>query len=264
MTSFTTDALVIASRRFSEADRILVLLTSERGKIPAIAKSVRKSNSKMQGATQMFVHARFELAEGKSLAILRHAEVINPHLGLRDDWKKLQLAGHVAEIAGKMSEEHHPDKDLYNLTLEALDGVDSGRPDAVAKFKVGLLDHMGVFPDLSGCAKCGAGRVSGDIHLAETGGGFLCAKCAKAEGTYHPIPMKVLHVIHKLRTGEPIPADVEKETIDLADDLLTVLLQSFLQAGFKTVAAERQARRAANNTGKSRDECADGIPGENE
>ena len=261
MAGFTTDAIVIASRRFSEADRILTLLTLERGKVPAIAKSARKSSSKMQGATQMFVHARFELAEGRSFAIVRHTEVINPHLGLRDDWKRLQLAGHVAEIAGKMCEEHHPDPDLYNLTLAALDGIDVGRADAVVKFKVGLLDHMGVFPDLSGCVQCGAGRVKGEVHLAETGGGFLCSKCAKSGGVYHPVPMKVLHLVHLLRMGEEIPGDVEKDTIDLADDLLTVLLQSFLQAGFKTVAAARLARRAGKKGGKSQDGREEGNSG---
>ena len=201
--------------------------------------------------------ARFELAKGRSLAIVRHAEVLNAHLGIRESWSRIQLAGHVAEIAAKMGIENHPDPDLYTLTLRALDEIDRGLPQAVLKFKVGLLDHLGIFPDLAGCAECGSSRAKGRVHLDETGGGFLCSECAKSRGIYHPVPMQVLHVMHALRVGAELPENLQPENLDETEDVLTHLLQSFLQAPFKTVPAERRARTAERDRMKNIDSAKD-------
>ncbi len=252
MAAFVSEAIVTGSRRYGEADRLLTLFTRDRGRIGAIAKSARKPKSSIRGASEPFVRAKFELAEGKSLAIVRSAEIIEPHLGLRENWARLQLAGHVAEIANKMSEEGVPDPDLYDLLARALDSI--GKDEAngnsgVVRFKVGLLDHLGVFPDLSGCAKCGSSRVKGDVHLDQANHGFLCGDCAKEYQVYHPVQMSVLHCVHAIRTG----ADLEEtasEILESADDLLTTLLQAFLQAGFKTAPAARQARSAERRRGK--------------
>jgi DNA repair protein RecO (recombination protein O) len=41
--TYKTEAVVLRSLRYSEADRILHLYTSERGRIGAIAKGIRKT-----------------------------------------------------------------------------------------------------------------------------------------------------------------------------------------------------------------------------
>jgi DNA repair protein RecO (recombination protein O) len=257
--SYVTDALVTSTRRYGEADRLLILLTPDHGRVGAIAKSARKAKSRLNGATELFVHARIELAEGKSLAIVRQVEVIDPHLGIRESWARLQLAGHVAEIANKMGEENHPDKDLYEITVRAMAEIDQDRRDAVLRFKVALLDHMGVFPDVGGCADCGSGRVKGRVHLDGTRGGFLCDDCAKINGVYHPVSMQVLHLMHALRASAELAPDIDDETLDLTDDLLTNLLQGFIQVGFKTFPAARQARVNARDHGKVKAENQDSI-----
>ena len=44
--TYKSDAIVLRSMRYSEADRILHLYTAERGRIGAIAKGVRKTKSR--------------------------------------------------------------------------------------------------------------------------------------------------------------------------------------------------------------------------
>lgn len=259
MASFVTEAIVTAARRYGEADRLLTLLTLERGRLSAIAKSARKPKSSLRGATETFVRAKFQLAEGKTLDIVRQAEVIDVHLGLREDWTRLQLAGHVAEIANKMCEERMPDPSLYGLLKAALEGVSGGKMDAVARFKAGLLDHMGVFPDLSGCAKCGAGKSRGDVHLTTVHHGFLCDSCAKNMQVFHPVPMQVLHILHALRNGDEIavPQTDGPELLASAEDILTTLLQVFLQQGFKTTSAARHARESSRRSDNVSEEKGD-------
>ncbi|HDS30528.1 MAG TPA: DNA repair protein RecO, partial [Firmicutes bacterium] len=114
MAGFITEGIVTGVRRYGEADRLITIFSRDRGKIGAIAKSSRKPKSTIRGASEAFVKARFELAEGKSLAIVRSAEIVDPHLQIRDNWRSLQFAGHVAEIVNKMSEDGVPDPDLYD------------------------------------------------------------------------------------------------------------------------------------------------------
>jgi len=47
--SYKTDAVVLRSIRFGEADRVLHLYTAERGRVGAVAKGVRKTKSRFGG-----------------------------------------------------------------------------------------------------------------------------------------------------------------------------------------------------------------------
>jgi DNA repair protein RecO (recombination protein O) len=247
MASYVTDAIVIHTRRYGEADRLVTLFTHDRGRLTAIAKSSRKPQSRLRGASEPFVVARYEIAEGKSLDIIRSAEIIEPNLGLRDSWTRLQLAGHVAEIAGKITDERFPDPEFYELLSCALKGIADGDSIAVIRFKTLLLDHMGIFPNLTGCSSCGSGKVKGDIHIDVKGYGFLCHDCASESHVYHPVDMKVLYILTALKNRAELSESYEQAALDHTDDVLTILLQAFMQQTLKTVSATKHARTAINN-----------------
>src|SRR3954447_17326164 len=52
--SLKTEAIVLRSLRYAEADRILHLYTPHRGRLSAIAKGVRKSRSRFGGRLEPF------------------------------------------------------------------------------------------------------------------------------------------------------------------------------------------------------------------
>jgi DNA repair protein RecO (recombination protein O) len=232
--SFVTEGIVIGARRYAEADRLIVIFTRDRGKLSAIAKSARKPRSKLRGGTEAFVRANFEFAEGKTLSIVRHAEVISAGLKLRDDWKLLQLAGHISEIAKKLSEEHVPDEEFYELIANAIEKVGEGDIEAVQIFKAKTLEHMGIFPEIGRCMKCGTSKSSGIVHLDLTRDGFLCADCAADTQVYHPVSMKVLHLLRTLYETGSVPDEFSDDDREKADEVMTLLLQGFIQAPFKT------------------------------
>ena len=55
---------MLRSLRFSEADRILHLYTSDRGRIGAIAKGVRKTKSRFGARLEPLSHVELMLHEG--------------------------------------------------------------------------------------------------------------------------------------------------------------------------------------------------------
>ena len=62
--TYKTEAIVLRSMRFSEADRILHLYTAHGGRIGAIAKGVRKTKSRFGARLEPLSHVELLLHEG--------------------------------------------------------------------------------------------------------------------------------------------------------------------------------------------------------
>jgi DNA repair protein RecO (recombination protein O) len=79
-----TEAVVLRSMRYGEADRILHVYTPMRGKISAIAKGVRRSKSRFGGRLEPFFRLNLELHEGRSdLMTVTGAETVSAYAVLR-------------------------------------------------------------------------------------------------------------------------------------------------------------------------------------
>src|SRR6185437_1767472 len=78
--SYKTEAVVLRSIRYAEADRILHLYTAERGRIGAIAKGIRKTTSRVGGRLEPLGHVELLLHQGGGeLQTVTGVELIRPH-----------------------------------------------------------------------------------------------------------------------------------------------------------------------------------------
>ena len=59
--------IVLRSYPFGEADRVVVLLSPNRGKLRTVAKGVRKTKSRFGGRLEPFTHVDLVLYEGRNL-----------------------------------------------------------------------------------------------------------------------------------------------------------------------------------------------------
>ena len=83
---YKTEAVVLRSMRFSEADRILHLYTLERGRIGAIAKGVRKTKSRFGARLEPLSHVELMLHEGSGeLQTVTGAALVRSHHAARED-----------------------------------------------------------------------------------------------------------------------------------------------------------------------------------
>src|ERR1700709_667559 len=88
-----TEAVVLRSMRYGEADRILHLYTPNRGRVSAIAKGVRRSRRRCGGRLEPFFRLRVELHEGRSeLLTVTGADTVDGHARLREDGRALDAA----------------------------------------------------------------------------------------------------------------------------------------------------------------------------
>ncbi len=188
--STTTEAVVLRSFRYGEADRVLHLYTLARGRVGAVAKGVRKTTSRFGGRLEPLSHVELVLHHGRGeLDTVTGASLLRPHDRVRTDPYRLQVGLIGAEAMLRLFTEQEANARAFTaLTrfLDALDGVAhraSARPalDPLGlAFQLKLLWLSGYLPHLGACVECGA--EDGLAGFLPAAGGVVCAGCA-APGT---------------------------------------------------------------------------------
>lgn len=174
------EAIVLGVIDYGDSDRVVTLLTRERGKLPAFAAGARKSKRRFAGALEPFTRLGVRLSEGKGeLFFLSSCEVLSAHAGLREDLARIGHAGYAAELSRELCREREPHPELFDLLAGYLAGLCDrpARSEDLLAFELGALRHAGFSPRFSTCAMCGAG-VAGDAVFDPSHGGVLCPTCA--------------------------------------------------------------------------------------
>src|SRR5437870_7332264 len=90
--SYKTEAVVLRSIRFGEADRVLHLYTAERGRVGAVAKGIRKTKSRFGGRLEPLSHVTLQLHQGSGeLQTVTGADLVRAHNGVREDQYRLNV-----------------------------------------------------------------------------------------------------------------------------------------------------------------------------
>src|SRR4051794_32441458 len=120
--SYKTDAVVLRSIRFSEADRVLHLYTLERGRVNAIAKGVRKTGSRFGARLEPLTRSALLLHEGRGeLHTVSGADIISSQEAVRADSYTLSVGLIGAEAVLKLHAEPEPQPRAYQGLCRFLD-----------------------------------------------------------------------------------------------------------------------------------------------
>jgi DNA repair protein RecO (recombination protein O) len=179
--TYKTQAIVLRSMRFSEADRILHLYTESRGRIGAIAKGVRKTKSRFGARLEPLSHVELMLHEGAGeLQTITGVELLRTHRASREDSYRLNVGLIGAEAMLRLFGEPEANERAFGALARFLDLLDEApvresRPavDPLAlSFQLKLLWLAGYLPHLTSCVECGS-----DAELAAfsaRAGGAVC------------------------------------------------------------------------------------------
>lgn len=174
--------IVLRGYPFGEADRVVVLLSPNHGKIRTVAKGVRKTKSRFGGRLEPFTHVDLVLYEGRNLDTITQVAVLEPFPRLRSDLDAVITAGTMVEAVDAVAQEDDAAIRLFLLLQRGLKTLEAGErsPDLITSFLLKLADVVGVAPSLLECAGCG--RVEGLHRFSFSGGGSICDRC-RIEGT---------------------------------------------------------------------------------
>jgi DNA repair protein RecO (recombination protein O) len=175
-----TEAIVLRSIRYGEADRILHLYTPHHGRLSAIAKGARRARSRFGARLEPFFHVRAVLHEGRSeLLTVTSVDTIASHGALRDHAATLDAAARACDAVTRLFETPEPHPEVFQLLANELRllGADAtqARPGNGLAFRLKLLLAAGIVPQLAACAVCGeTDHLSGFSGAA---GGVVCTAC---------------------------------------------------------------------------------------
>jgi DNA repair protein RecO (recombination protein O) len=178
-----TEAIVLRSIRYGEADRILHLYTPSHGRLSAIAKGARRARSRFGARLEPFFHVRALLHEGRSeLLTVTGVDTVSAYAGLRDHAATLDAAARACDAVARLFETSDPHPEVFRLLaneLALLDaGVDHARAAIGLSFRLKLLLAAGIVPQLAACVVCGETE-----HLrgfSGAAGGVVCGSCEAA------------------------------------------------------------------------------------
>src|SRR5437588_5680085 len=178
-----TQAIVLRSIRFGEADRILHLYTPTYGRLGAIAKGARRARSRFGARLEPFFHVRMVLHVSRGeLHTVTGVDTVSSYAGLREHAATLDAAARACDAVARLFEAGEPHPEVFRLLANELallnaDTVNATPANGLA-FRLKLLLAAGILPQLATCAGCGETEHLGGFSAAA--GGVVCGSCEAA------------------------------------------------------------------------------------
>ena len=182
-----TEAIVLRTAEYKDADKILTLLTPFEGKITAGIRGVKKAGAKLAFAAQPFAFCEYVLTERNGRNTVVSAYLHDGFFSLRTDIVRFYAACAVTEACEALSAEGAENQGLFVAAAEALRclayaeerGETCGETcgETLCGFLLVALHESGYMIDLNGCGACGE-EISGErCYFDFSSGRFLCDSC---------------------------------------------------------------------------------------
>jgi DNA repair protein RecO (recombination protein O) len=206
---YRIEAIVTHRSDWGEADRLLTVLSRERGKLRLNAKGARKVGSRKSGHVELFVRSSMLIAKGRGdIDIVSQVETIDAYRGLREDLTRSTYAHYAVELSDAFAEEGSEQPELFDLLADTLQWIEStdNLPLTARYFELQLLTLAGFQPQVFFCA--GQGEPLQEIAPDEfygwspAAGGVLCPDHARDRSDASRLSLTALKVLrHALRTN---------------------------------------------------------------
>lgn len=209
MDELSVHGLVVKAGDFGDYDRIITLLTEEKGIISVSVKGGKSLKSKFSSLSDAFIYGVFNIRKTGKYFYLFDGECVEDFYSLRYDIKKLALASYICDVAAALTPEGTSDPEILKLTLNSLYALTyKDTPTELIKgaFEFKAATVTGYMPSLDCCDVCG--RTEGEMMYIDTRQGrLLCDSCLRLDGNVSglqsvnillPVPPAVLRVLRYL------------------------------------------------------------------
>jgi DNA repair protein RecO (recombination protein O) len=174
-----SEALILRTYPFQEADLLVTFFTRAEGKLRGVAKSAKRSKRRFGGALEplTYVTAHWEEKEKQDLARLDSCDVIASPMAVEVTYPRVVALSYVAEVIDQLLPDREPADDIFRLTLAVvrhLQGDSLWMP--LTYFDLWIVRLIGLLPDLSHCTACGAILNGSRAYFHALADGLMCAK----------------------------------------------------------------------------------------
>ena len=236
-----TSGVVLRVTDTKETDRILTVLTADRGKIPLIARGARRKNSRLAAACQLPAYSELTIYKRGGWYMLDEASPLELFDALGRDIELLALASWFCELTEAVCAEETPAPEVLSLLLNALYALcHTDRPPRLVKatFQFRLMALAGFEPLADGCALCGRGDA--EAPMLDVQGGFVtCGGCRGPDaGLRLPLTAGGLAALRHILSVEPkrlYSFTLEPGALAALDHAGEAFISAQLERGFRTL-----------------------------
>lgn len=189
---FAINGIVLKEKETGENDKLLLVLTAERGKIWVCAKGGRSIKSAKSAVCRPFTYAELEIYEKHERLWLSGGSPLNSFFAYKPNLKGYSLAAYIAEICEEITVEgegdYNENLNILRATLNAFFAIEKELyPFSQIKsaYELFAASVSGFSPDLYGCLRCNC-EINQDtqgLWLDVMNGGIVCGKCLSKSST---------------------------------------------------------------------------------
>ncbi|HLW52232.1 MAG TPA: DNA repair protein RecO [Candidatus Angelobacter sp.] len=181
-----SEALILRTYPFHEADLLVTLFTRAEGKIRGVAKSAKRSRRRFGGALEplTYVTAHWQEKEKQELARLDSCDVISSPLTSVMTYPRIVALSYVAEVIDELLPDREPSDDIFRLALSVVRHLEK---ESVWKpltyFDLWIVRLIGLLPDLTHCIACDQILNGSRAYFHHMADGLLCARDKRLAST---------------------------------------------------------------------------------
>ena len=186
--TFATDGLITRIHEVGAGDKLVNIITPDRGRIGVMVKGGRSPSSKMTPISQLFTYGNYEIYEKNSMYWMRGGSIHESFYTLSSDIARVSLATYLCDLANELTDEDEECSELLRLLLNSLFLIGKGeKPQEIIKsgFEMRAAAISGYLPELFGCAYCHSSSAD-FIYLDVMGGKLVCTDCQAKRGQRIP------------------------------------------------------------------------------
>lgn len=177
--------IVLKSRKWGEADRIVTFYTKELGKIRGVGRGARRLKSRFGASLEPFTLCQLNLFEkpGDSLFRISHVDLVASCQSLREDLDRMGAAARMVNVVTAVTPDADPDPQLFDTLAQGLASLSQSEDPSFTAllFQIRLLGLTGFRPQTDHCAACGKTRLVGEPQFSPLAGGLVCPTCASRQ-----------------------------------------------------------------------------------
>lgn len=177
-----TPAIILKSRKWGEADRIVTCYTLQIGKVRAVARGARRMKSRFGAALEPFTSCHLNLFEkpGDSLYRVSQVDLVEPFSCFRENLQRMTAAARMVNVVAAVTPDGDPESHVFETLEQGLRSLTVSEDPVFTAllFQIRLLGLTGFRPQTDHCAACGKTTLIGQPQFSPTSGGLVCGSCA--------------------------------------------------------------------------------------
>lgn len=172
------------------ADKVVNILDEHGKKISAIAKGVKKQNSRKAHSIEIGNYIKAGILQGYSTPLITEASLINEHSNWKINLQTITSLQFICEIIDNFAFEENKDPEIFNLLEEVLSKDPQKLTLTLSYFILKLLEHSGNLPEINYYVNTGEPIIVGEGYFSEGIIGYVTQDASNYENKINPLIYK--------------------------------------------------------------------------